>query len=197
MFDIVVPLGPNDISCIKQQLEYTKKNIIGYRNIFLISYDPSIHIDGCITIDEKIFPFTLNTIAEYHTKNSRNGWYLQQLLKLYAGFVLPDILDTYLVIDSDTYFLRPTTFIKNDKCLYNFSNKENHTPYFNHMQRLHSSLHKADTNKSGVCHHMIFQVKYIKELMDLIETTHNKPFWIIFLEQVEELYRKPDYSGAS
>ena len=35
-FDIVIPVGPNDKSIIEQQIKYTKKNIIGYRNIYLI-----------------------------------------------------------------------------------------------------------------------------------------------------------------
>ena len=58
MFDIVIPVGPNDKVIIENQLQFTKKNIMGYRNIYLICYDSSIIFDGCITIDEKIFPFT-------------------------------------------------------------------------------------------------------------------------------------------
>ena len=70
-----------------------------------------IVIDGCITIFEKIFPFSLDTVAKIHGKRDRNGWYLQQLLKLYAGKIIPNILDKYLVIDSDTFFLKPTKII--------------------------------------------------------------------------------------
>ena len=33
--------------------------------------------------------------------------------------IIDNILDKYLVIDSDTFFLNHTHFIKNDKCLYN------------------------------------------------------------------------------
>ena len=56
LFDIVILIGPNDREVIHKQIKYTKKNIIGYRDIFLVSYDPSIQCEGCITIDEKIFP---------------------------------------------------------------------------------------------------------------------------------------------
>ena len=161
-FDIVIPVGPNDKNIIEKQIEYTKKNIIGYRNIYLICYDPNIKIDNCITINEKIFPFTIETVQKFHGKLKRNGWYLQQLLKLYSGLIIPDILERYLVIDSDTFFLKPTSFIKNNKCLYNFG-KEYHKPYFIHMFRLHETLQKMDKNKSGICHHMIFETKYIKE----------------------------------
>jgi hypothetical protein len=192
MFDIVVPVGPNDLDIIKQQIEYTKKNIIGYRNIYIISSDKSLNIDDCITISEDIFPFTKETVSNFHGKISRNGWYLQQLIKLYAGLVIPNILGRYLVIDSDTLFLKPTTFIKDDKCLYNFS-KEYHKPYFDHMKKLDKNLTRQDMNKSGVCHHMMFETKYIKLLFNKIENIHKDKFYNIFLKNVIDIYN----SGAS
>lgn len=184
-FDIVIPVGPNDKSVIEQQIKYTQKNIIGYRNIYLICYDPSISIDGCITINENIFPFNIETIAEHHGKLDRNGWYLQQLLKLYAGKIIPNILDKYLVIDSDTFFLKPTTFVENNKCLYNYGT-EYHKPYFHHMEKLDKDLTKIDKGKSGICHHMIFDKKYIDELISKIEKNHNDLFYNIFLKTVTD-----------
>ena len=193
-FDIVIPVGPNDKSIIEKQIKYTKKNIIGHRNIYLICYDSSIKIDECITINEDIFPFNMETVIKYHGKLKRNGWYLQQLLKLYAGLVIPNILSKYLVIDSDTFFLKPTTFIENNKCLYNFG-KEYHKPYFFHMFKLHPSLLKINKNKSGICHHMLFETKYIKELIGLIEKKHNDIFYNLFLKLVIPFHRSK--SGAS
>lgn len=191
-FDIVIPIGPNDRSIIEEQIKYTKKNIIGYRKIYLISYDPLLIIDECNTIDEKIFPFSIETVVKYHGKLQRNGWYLQQLLKLYAGNIIPDILDKYLVIDADTIFLKPTTFIDNNKCLYNYGS-EYHKPYFKHMQKLDENLIKVDQNKSGICHHMIFETKYINELICKIEKNHNDLFYNVFLDKVTD----KNNSGAS
>jgi hypothetical protein len=195
IFDIVILVGPNDLINIKNQIEYTKKNIIGYRNIYLIPSDSSLEIDGCITITEDTFPFTINTIAEYHQKINRNGWYLQQLLKLYAGIIIPNILDRYLVIDSDTYFIKPTRFINdNNLSLFNFSN-EFHQSYYDHINKLNPILKKVN-HQSGVCHHMIFETKYIIVLFNLVEINHNnKVFYKIFLENVEQIYY--DGSGAS
>jgi len=193
-FDIVIPVGPNDTSVIEQQIKHTQKNIIGYRNIYLICYDPSITIDGCITINENIFPFNIDTVQKHHGKSQRNGWYLQQLLKLYAGKIIPNILDKYLVIDSDTFFLKPTTFVENNKCLYNYGT-EYHEPYFHHMEKLDKDLTKIDKNKSGICHHMIFETKYIDELISKIEKNHNELFYNIFLKTVTD---KPlNDAGAS
>ena len=191
-FDIVIPVGHNDKDIIKEQIEYTKKNVIGYRNIYLISYDAYLSIDGCITINENIFPFNIDTVIRYHGKLIRNGWYLQQLLKLYAGNVIPNILDKYLVIDSDTFFLKPTTFIEDDKCLYNFGT-EYHMPYFIHMAKLDEGFVKIDKNMSGICHHMMFETKYVNEIISKVNKSHYDFFYNVFLDQVTD----KSFSGAS
>ena len=139
-----------------------------------------------------IFPFLLETVSNVHGKLGRNGWYLQQLLKLYALIVIPDILDRCLVIDSDTFFLKPTVFIKDNKCLYNFGT-EYHTPYFEHMLKMDEGLIKVDKNKSGICHHMMFEKIYINELINRIEQTHNDKFYNVFLKTVTDF----NGSGAS
>ena len=192
LFDIVIPVGPNDKLIIHKQIEHTKKNIIGYRNIYLICYDPTILIDGCITINENIFPFSLETVCNFHGKRTRNGWYLQQLLKLYSLVTIPGILEICLIIDSDTIFLKPTIFINNNKCLYNYGT-EYHTKYFDHMLKLDKDLVKVDKSKSGICHHMMFEKIYINELINKIEKTHNDKFYNVFLKLVTDVV----HSGAS
>lgn len=190
-FDIVIPIGPNEKDVIYKQVECTKKNIIGYRNIYLVSYDPSIIIDGCITIDERTFPFSLETVVNFHGKLQRNGWYLQQLLKLYALIVIPGILDTCLIIDADTFFLKPTSFIKDNKCLYDYGT-EYHIPYFEHMAKLDIGLTKLSTF-SGICHHMMLEKIYILELIYKVEEKHNDKFYNVFLKVVINI----NESGAS
>lgn len=195
-FDIVICVGPNDNRIIEQMLPYTKKNIIGYRNIYLVCADPSIKIDGTITIDETIFPFTIQEFNNRYGSNKRHGWYLQQLLKLYSGYTIPGILKHYLVIDCDTHFLKPTQFISEDnKGIYTIG-REYHGPYFNHMNKLHNTLKKSHSG-SGIAHHMIFNNDMINELMELVKSYHNskKHFWEIFIDSVEPSnYNK---SGAS
>ncbi len=134
----------------------------------------------------------MDDISIYHGKRRRNGWYLQQLLKLYASFVIPDILDRYLVVDSDTFFKNPTTFVENGKCLYN-PGTEYYEQYFIHMNKLHPSLKKVHKDMSGISHHMMFEKKYIIELFELVEQTHGEKFWQVFLGKVIDY----DGSGAS
>jgi hypothetical protein len=192
-YDIVVPVGPNDIEYITLQIEYTKKNIIGYRNIYLVSYDPSLQVDGCVTINEDIYPFSKKDIEHYLGKESRQNWYIQQLLKLYSVFIIPGILDRFLVIDSDIFFMKPTTFIDNNEVYFYNTTDEYHIPYFEHMKRLLPRLNRVYEQHSGISHHMIFDKKYIKSLFDEVEEYHKVPFWIAFLKCITEY----NTSGAS
>ena len=192
-FDIVITVGPDDISIIHEQIEYTKKNVLGFRNIYIISYDPTLEVNDCIMVPETLFPFNKEVICNHGCPNYRCGWYLQQLFKLYVGFIVPDILERYLVIDSDTFFLTPVHFIEDNTCLYTYL-AEYWKLYFEHMQRLHPSFEKMDSAKSGICHHMMFETKYVREMMDLVEKHHEKTsFFEIFLETLDHSNR----SGAS
>jgi hypothetical protein len=182
MYDIVIPLGPNDIQLIQTVVKHCS-NIQNHRNIYIVSYDKNINIDGAITVDENIFPFNKSDIISYGIKKERDGWYLQQLIKLYAGFVIQDILDDYLVIDSDTIFLKEITFMIDSKYCFTIAT-ENHTPYFIHMNKLHQTL-KRYVNLSGIAHHMIFNKKFVNELFKLIEDKHNIEFWKAFLKFVD------------
>ena len=69
IFDVVICVGPNDNDVIYNMIPYTKKNIIGSRNIYLVCANSSIDIDGTITIDEKIFPFTKINIDNVNLNN--------------------------------------------------------------------------------------------------------------------------------
>jgi len=210
LFDIVIPLGPNEVSRIQSQIEHVRKFVQGFRRIFIVSYDPSLVIEGCTVIREDSFPFTIQDIAKYFAqhggKSNRNTWYFQQLLKLYAWVVIPDIMPHYLVIDADVFFLKPLSFFTEDGRPIFAIDKQYHPPYFQHMRRLQPTFKKMN-EWSGIVHHMMFSVSYVKEIMQMVEDFHNKdavencvPFWQIFIECVKEhLNYSPDAmeSGAS
>jgi hypothetical protein len=203
LFDIIICVGPYDNDIIKTSLPLIKKNIIGYRNIYLICASSIKNIENMeimentIIINENIFPFTIDDIHNFFGKyTDRSGWYLQQLLKLYAGFYLPGILTKYLVIDADTHFLKPTKFISDDGKYYFNTGDEYHIPYFEHMNRLHPSF-KKNYNRSGICHHCFFDNYIVKEMMEFVEKYHYNtiPFWKIFLNVLD--IHHYSFSGAS
>lgn len=194
-FDIVVLVGPADIAVIGRQLEHTKQNVLGYRRIFLVSYTSDLQVEGCTTIDESIFPFSKSVMPEC-IPHARQGWYLQQLLKLYSGLIIPDILPTYLVIDADTCVLKPTRFLdEHNRHLFSTST-ERHVPYMTHMSKMHPSLIRVNECQSGICHHMVFCLPFIQDMFSLVASIHdNQPFWQTFLECVDP--SQAGLSGAS
>jgi hypothetical protein len=63
------------------------------------------------------------------------------------------------------------------------------------MERLHPSFRKMH-EKSGICHHMIFETKYVKEMIQMVEKQNeNHYFYDIFLYKVDKNYII--WSGAS
>jgi hypothetical protein len=202
-FDVVILVGPNDKNIIAQQLQYTRKNVTGFRNIYLVCFDTGIDIDtddfidiDTIIIDERIFPFNHDDIFCYIGPSTRNCWYFQQLIKLYCGLIIPGILGTYLIIDADTFFLKPTTFVNDDNQWLFTPSNEYHTPYFDHMKQLHPSLKREIPSVSGISHHMVFKTEYIKDLFLMVCQYHNtNDFWRIFLSCIDPMYRS--LSGGS
>jgi uncharacterized short protein YbdD (DUF466 family) len=207
-FDVVLVIGKKDLKRLAELLFSIKNNVLGHRNIYIVLNlsDPEIFGDGqyaehanaaaaaanqicgagagVFFIDESIYPFGKPDIEKYLGVTNRTGWYFQQLLKLYSGFVINGILDNYLVIDGDTIFLRPTVFFHQGKPCYNYG-PHYYVEYFKHMQRLHPELAKFSRH-SGICHHMMFQTKYLRELFDKVENYHRgEDFWRCFLKCVD------------
>jgi hypothetical protein len=171
-FDIIFPLGPNDVDIFKKYIKYNQQNILNYRNIYVVSYDPSIEVNGCITIDENKFLFLKTAIQEKMGDSPRVGWYFQQLIKLYSHKIIDGLLDKYLVMDTDMIFIKPTEFFTNDKTNFSFSGQY-HYEYFIHMKKLHPCLIKQN-ELSGICDHMMFEKRYLEEMFQMVENYHEK-----------------------
>ena len=189
VFDIIISVGPNDAEFIKNTLTYAKRNIIDYRNIYLIGGSAAAAAaagENVFFVDECVFDFD---VAQILGKNTRNGWYLQQLIKLYAWKYIDNLSDFYLVLDADTLFLKPTAFFIDNIPLYNTTNRQNHIPYFTHMQKLHPTFKKQDANISAVTNHMIFHKEILREMMEMVEKYHEPKslqFWEYFLMFVDK-----------
>lgn len=183
--DIVIPYGPNERDLLALCIESVKK-FLPYRNIFILAFEP-VSIDGCTTILETTYPFSIDDIHRHHRKSSRAGWYLQQLLKLYFPVVVPDATEDFLVVDADTIFqATPPSFFEDGQIFFNFGD-EHHPPYFKQMELLHPSLKKVDLSKSGICHIMPMSRRYLRELFELVESYRGRrfPFWKLFLQAVD------------
>lgn len=200
MYDIVIVHGPCDDEILPHTVAHIRKYVQDFRKIFIISHDTEMDLfleevfNGCVVMSENVFPFSIDDIDRIINTPKRNGWYFQQLIKLYISLVIPEVLDDYVIVDSDTLFLREIRFKSGPRYMLNMAD-ECHDPYFHHMKRVHPSFRKM-VNLSGIAHHMIFNRQIISEMIALVENHHNsKPFWEVYLSQVAPDHRAG--SGAS
>lgn len=193
MIDTIIPLGPNDLGMIGRTTSYAKRNIVGLRKLYVITHiSNKQHIPPyCEFVDEGQFPFAYEDIAKWVKFEGRAGWYLQQLIKLYAYSVIHDLSDKFLVMDADLHIVKPTEFVNNGKALFSVSH-EHHRPYFQHMKRIDPDFTRMK-NCSGIVHHMVFDKQVLKDLMLRVETRHGQAFWKVFMKYVD----KNEYCGAS
>jgi hypothetical protein len=185
--DVVIVYHSKDAKILPHCLEGLKY-VKELRNIYCISNEPCQYY-----VPETLAPFSLEYVKAY-VGNVHPGWYLQQILKLYAGHMIPELSETYLVLDSDTVFVKDISFL-NEKGIPKYATGiEYHAPYFEHIQRILPEL-KKQIIQSGICHHMVFQQTYIRELMDKVENIHGIPFWKCMLQNVDPLHHA--WSGMS
>lgn len=183
-FDLLFLCHEKDKDIFRKNLQYAKKNIIGYRKIFVVSkknYFPEK--EDVIFVDEKKYPFTKKDLEKYAPKN-RVGWYYQQFLKLYSFEVLgKEVLDNLLFMDSDVLFLRKVTFFEGDIPLYNVD-KGYHEPYYKILEKLFG-FGQQNKKYSGTTHHMLIQRKYMKEIFNIPK----KEFWKYIMENIDSKLR--------
>lgn len=196
--DIIICVGPKDTKNIRPLVNSIKENIININKIYLIMpsmvldmyriYDPMV-----INVDERIYPFNKEDIDKLFNYEERSGWYLQQLLKIYAPIIIKDILDNYIIIDADIRFYSKIGFFENDKILFNIDHPR-WKPYFDHISRLCSKI-KINRKESGITNLIPMKRHIVEGLIKMVEDEHKEEFWKVFLNKVDPLYY--NNSGAS
>jgi hypothetical protein len=194
--DVVIPACAKDTRTLDYAIEGIRKNIVGVRRIIVVSDKP--YTDKAEWFDEKNYPFSTadlidtikTTILQGQPYKGRTGWLLQQLLKLYALFVIPNVSDNVLVIDSDTIFLNKVNFFDTEgNALYNVGT-EYYKPYFIHAAKLipPHGIKKVFSEYSGICHHMLFQKKAMQDLFTEIQSIYHMPLWQALLVNIDPAF---------
>jgi hypothetical protein len=173
MIDFVVPCHPKDFPSLKICVSSIKENISIVNRIFVICND-NPNIDGTIhvpeqnyaafidreKIEEKFIQYCPNLL--YRTK-----WIYQQFIKLFSAKVIHELTDSYVIVDSDTVFLKNISFDP-DKFYY-CKAEEYHKPYLEPIKKLFNI--KETIGFSTICHHMIFHKKILNEMMEKVKNT--------------------------
>lgn len=185
--DVVIPCAKKDFETLQLCIQSIKKYGEGINRIIVISDERFASFAEWF--DEKHFPFTKQDVAMNIFGNaekasqfladphSRIGWIYQQFLKLYAPLVIPRISSNVLILDADTIFLRPVSFLHKRRFGTFTPGTEHHKPYFDCMQRAIPWLRKVYPQHSGIAHHMLFQREIIQDLLRTIESHHHEAAW--------------------
>lgn len=189
-FDAVIPYHEKDCDILPYCLEAIRRNLSGLRNIYIVSCEKP-EVDEDITwIPESHFSFTIEDVGRKIPYN-RRGWYYQQLLKLYIHEVVPELLEHYLILDSDVVIIRPISFFKEGKILFDYGGIYNE-PYVKHMKSVLPDIFKNVPDYCGVTDHMMFRKDIICDMKKRVEEVHQKELWKALLEHVEPV----DYHGS-
>lgn len=183
--DVIIPCYRGDLDTLELCIEGIKNNCVNLRRIVVVSEERLSN--NAEWFDERNYPFTKNDIAislfndQPHTFFHRVGWYYQQLLKLYALYVIPDISSNLLVVDADTVFLRPVEFL-NSSFGGQFTPGFEYNPfYFQHAAILtNNKVTRVYGQYSGIAHHMLFQKAIMDDLFSEVECLHQREFWRAF-----------------
>lgn len=179
-------------------------------------------------VDEKVFPFRVANVSEVMIQSVKErgvypidgnsplertvylklGWFLQQLLKLYAGTVLG--LDDYLLLDSDLIWFRNVRFLNRTLAdgtkSYNYASSGQWNPNYRATLQKIGGVPAYDwpekqVFRSGIVHHMVIVKSVMKALMEHSQNVHGGlPFWKVMLnESAQELgcrAPRPQVCGA-
>ena len=176
--DILIPVSVKDIELLKFTIACARENILNpISQIFIIGENGVIKDfcdqNNCVFIDEDSFLKIKKSSIKYNDIEwYRSGWIFQQLIKLNCDKLIGE--ENILVLDSDTFIFSKQSFVlDNGLSIINFSD-EYHFPYsvFKKLINLKKRFYL-----SFVCHHMIINKEYLKEMKKCILHSTNKE-WI-------------------
>ncbi len=181
-YDIVIPIGPNDGAIAEKCIEHVFC-YFSFRKLFVISSEKTFRrlaIDTNKTRvvfinEDKLIPeITLQHVREYcrifFSDEPRGGWFFQQFLKIgVAEFY--DIAPHYLIWDADTIPLKELHFFDKSGKVLITTQSENHTPYFNTMQKIWGI--EKQVNYSFITEHFMVTSSIMKELIQKIRGNNN------------------------
>jgi hypothetical protein len=195
IIDAFVPLHPKDLDMLPYCVIGLRKNVKELRNIYVVSEENPEDIDDIIWVPESRFPFSIKDVAVYiKSTNKREGWYFQQLLKMYAFRVIEGCANNLLLFDADCVICRPISFFDENRALLDWTDEQIHLPYFEHASKVLKDVFvRVDSSKSGITDHMLVHRDIMEEILQQIEEGGNA--WQILLEAVDPA--QWDKSGMS
>lgn len=186
MIDFVIPCHSKDLSTLELCVNGVK-NISCHNKIYLIS-ENNLNIENTIFIPQNEYDkfVTIDKIKnEYIKRNSiyidRASWIYQQFLKILSFRVIDNLTKSFVLLDSDTIFLKDVDF--NENFFYYSIADEYYLPY---LQTIKTLLGVDDNiGFSTINHHMIFNKLKVEMMINDIENKFNNNFVDVVLSVID------------
>lgn len=172
--DVIFTCLPKDIDTISFGIKMLNNINHPINKIFLIgpqdtSLESFCENNNIVFIEENsLLGYGKDELSYTHNNKDRSGWLFQQLLK----WAIADKceMDNYLILDSDTFFIKNKIFEKEGKQILDFSD-EYHLPYYKTYEKLTGLKHVQPV--SFVSHYMLIERAKLQKLKELIASEHN------------------------
>lgn len=163
----------------------------GTGKIYVISKkDPGI--DGVEFVDERSFDkhFSLSEVrdalrARDPYAGNRSGWIYQQMLKMLCWKEIDFTNGRYHSVDADVIYVRDVDYGGSD---FTYSRPYNGLGggfiYFHQYNDTFKNLIGRSYGKSYVCHNMVFDKRYLSELIGIIEDKKGKDFVLCLYDSI-------------
>ena len=181
--EIIIPIAEKDLITLKKNLPYILRYLEPPRIIIISGREASSivgelddrieYINENNLIDGLSFPDLKDYLQKYGSED-RTGWYFHQFLKLGYAFICNS--EYYISWDADTLPLKPVSMFENGSPVFDMKT-EYHKPYFDTIQKL-LKLDKENKD-SFISEHMIFKTEFVKEMLQLLESSNKRWFYSI------------------
>lgn len=191
-FDVVVPFHPSDSRAFLELggLHSIVRHVLGYRKIFIVSESSDLLQEvlnsRIIWFDEANFSFKKNDVG--------GNWPFQQVIKLLGPSEMPNLCETFVIVDADNVFVKDIHFVSSNirgqqKLLYVYARvMPRHIPTsFDGLEQL-LGMHIEGPN-CVVHHQMVMQKSVLLKLKEAVrEIGKGRNFTDLLKDAFPKLY---------
>ncbi len=186
--DIIIPAIERDLEVLPYVIDSVRKYIEHpIMKIIVVSPDSKkiknlCYKKKCMYVNENTVLPIKKTEIDYNVNGlDRSGWLFQQFLKWGADVLCSQ--KHYLVLDSDTVFIRPVVFKYKNKTIFDISD-EYHKKYFDIYKRIFG--YEAELPLSFTCHCMLYEKSKILELKQTIEDKYSIKWYEVIMKKMDK-----------
>lgn len=173
--DVVVISTASDINTLDLCLNGVKENAANVGRVIVVSENKLT--DKAEWFDTRNYPFTKEEVNAELSKDVANSEY-EELLRLYAAVVIPELSSTFLVLQPDTIILNPINFEQESfKSFFNLSTLLKSDGKQSIYQLLPDLKKSAYLSANGIFNHMIFKKAIVEDLINSVQGNQRREFW--------------------